>query len=203
MIKNSDVKISIDVYIGDMLLEKKDFYTNYENIGKATRCSDINEKYSENVLDYLYDYKCLSLIDKNKFYQPICHWSLAEQRDYIFNLYDGFSGLYVYKYIDAKGKDAKGYYEIEHQYKNAPNTYSLTIPYSTLDINTIYYVHKTHISNIDNIIDEIDKNNKNILDSMNNNIQDMVTYKGNEIYKYADNTTKEFRLNSSYKNEWF
>ena len=93
-------------------------------------------------------------------------------------------------------------YEI-HNYKNAPNTYSLTIPYSTLDINTIYYVHKTHISNIDNIIDEIDKNNKNILDSINNNIQDMVTYKGNEIYKYADNTTKEFRSNSSYKNEWF
>ena len=90
-----------------------------------------------------------------------------------------------------------------HNYKNINTTYSLTIPYNTLDINTLYYVQKTHISNIDNVLDEIEKSNNNLINTAKNNLQDLVDYRSKDIYKYAFNTTKDFRADSAYKNKWF
>ena len=90
-----------------------------------------------------------------------------------------------------------------HNYKNAKNTYSLTIPYSVLDNRTIDYVQKTHISNIDKILNEMENNNQKLLLSSKNKMKDMITYKAQDIYKYALSSTKEFSVNSSYKNKWF
>ena len=90
-----------------------------------------------------------------------------------------------------------------HNYKNARNTYSLTIPYSVLDNRTIDYVQKTHISNIDKILNEMENNNQKLLLSSKNKMKDMITYKAQDIYKYALSSTKEFSVNSSYKNKWF
>ena len=120
MLLGEDVFISVDVFVGDKQIAKKDFYTDYEYIDK-TITSDKKIDFSENVLNYLHDNECIDLIDKNKFCQSICHWSLCENTNYIFNVYDGFSGLFVennensleYKY---------NIYENSHQYGNAPNT---------------------------------------------------------------------------------
>ena len=113
MMKGEDVVISIDTYIGDKILEKRDFNTEYDYIAKDIQSTNDIE-YNKNVLDYLRDYECIDFITKNKLVQNICHWSLCNNNDYIFNVYDGFSGLYV---DDITGN----IYENSHQYGNTPN----------------------------------------------------------------------------------
>lgn len=113
MIYGENVLVTIDVYMGENELEKRDFYTEYEYISKYVK-SDDPEFTSDNVLNYLKDNEYIEFIDKNKFCQSICHWSLYDNNDYIFNLYDGFSGLII------KGDK---YYLNEHLYRDTPNTY--------------------------------------------------------------------------------
>ena len=81
--------------------------------------SDKRTDFSDNVLNYLHDNESIELINKNKFGQNICHWSLNENTDYIFNVYDGFSGLYIEE--DSYGNNV--IYENAHQYENAPNVF--------------------------------------------------------------------------------
>lgn len=117
LMKGQSLIVSVDVMIGEKLLEKKDFYTEYDFIPKhITSNVKITENY--NVLDYLHDYESIDLIDKNKFCQKICHWSLTDNNDYIFNLYNGFSGLNINKTCSNTS-----IIENTHQYKNASNTY--------------------------------------------------------------------------------
>ena len=99
------IKIKVSVKIDGKNLELRDFYTNYETIKKPTytikSLSDIlNQQSEENenvdekfVLDYLNDDKNIDLINKNKIPQKYFHWSLKENPDYIFNTYEGFSGI--------------------------------------------------------------------------------------------------------------
>jgi hypothetical protein len=122
MMRGVDIKIAVDVYINDnksdILLEKRDFYTEYEFINrKISGFTDAN--YGKNVLDYLQDYQYIDLIDKNKFCQNICHWSLYDNNDYIFNVYNGFSGLHY----DVNNDGTYNIYENEHQYGSTPNTH--------------------------------------------------------------------------------
>ena len=112
MLNGENLNVKLSVYIGDTLLDKRDFYTNYDFIERSVSGSD--EKL--NVLDYLKDYKCIELINKNKFNQPICHWSLSGKSDYIFNVYEGFSGIYV-----ENTEDSTIYHENTHQYRDFPN----------------------------------------------------------------------------------
>lgn len=112
LLYSNQVIISVTAYINDTELELKDFYTDYEYIRKQVY-GDTTKEYTENVLDYLKDNEYIEFINKNKFCQSICHWSLCENNDYIFNVYEGFSGLYI--------EDGE-IYENEHQYGNAPNT---------------------------------------------------------------------------------
>lgn len=117
MLNGEDVVISVDVYMGDKLIEKRNFYTEYNHISRTVK-SDKETSINGNVLDYLRDYDYVDLIDKNKFCQSICHWSLCDNPDYIFNLYDGFAGIIV---EDINDKTIV--YENLHQYCNAPNTF--------------------------------------------------------------------------------
>lgn len=78
--------IKIKTEIDEKPIEIVDFYTNYDFIPKINY-----EGSRENVLDYLQDDKCIDLIDKNKIIPTICHWSLSDNDNYIFNAYDGFS----------------------------------------------------------------------------------------------------------------
>ena len=118
LMTGEDVKIVVDAYVGDKLLDKRDFYTEYEFIDREVLSSNENLTERRNALDYLHDFECVELIDKNKFCQSICHWSLNENNDYIFNVYDGFSGIYIDSNKDGTFKE----YENSHQYGLAPNT---------------------------------------------------------------------------------
>lgn len=117
MLNGEDVVISVDVYMGNELIEKRNFYTEYNHISRMVK-SDKETSINGNVLDYLRDYDYVDLIDKNKFCQSICHWSLCDNPDYIFNLYDGFAGIIV-----EEVNDKTIVYENLHQYCNTPNTF--------------------------------------------------------------------------------
>ena len=121
-LKMKNLIVTLEVYVDGVKLEKRDFYSNYEFIDKCVSSDNSNEL-QFNVLDYLKDNKCISLIDKNKFCQSICHWSLIDNNDYIFNLYDGFSGLYVENILDDEGKSKHSYFENKHHYKNFPDIF--------------------------------------------------------------------------------
>ena len=111
-----DQKVNIKVFtkIGGKELELKDFYSNYNDLKKELYIvkslstvlnndplEDVQDNY---VLDYLKDDKCVDLIDKNTISQKYIHWSLNDNPNYIFNLYEGFSGNVYFQ------EDKKYYY---------------------------------------------------------------------------------------------
>jgi hypothetical protein len=107
------VNVFVDIYVGDEKCPMKDFYTNYEFIPKYDIYegtyleSDKLDSDKNNVLNYLQDYKSLSLINKNKLTQGTFHWVLLNNQNSIFNLYNGFSPLYKGEsYCNAISNDA-------------------------------------------------------------------------------------------------
>ena len=72
-------------------------------------------------MDYLHDNTVIDFVNKNKFCQKICHWSLCDNNDYIFNVYNGFSGIMIETINDGNGKYNTIYHENDHQYGHAPN----------------------------------------------------------------------------------
>lgn len=105
-----DLYFEVLVGVGGNPVELRDFWYNYEFIEKeCTHSSDIKQ----NVLDYMSDHKCIDLISSNKFSPSIVHWSLEDNNDYIFNVYNGFGGFY----IDVDGKTRNIY----RRYGSFPN----------------------------------------------------------------------------------
>ena len=124
---------------GSYSLDVCDLYSNYEYIPKkycGPRAININSNYTTkdvtdawkrykysgaangeliepNVLEYMKDYKCVDYIDKNKITQPIIHWSLYDNNDYIFNAYNGFGGYHI------TGVNTMEY--SDHKYDNTPS----------------------------------------------------------------------------------
>lgn len=93
MLKNlicERINAYIDVYYDKTKCPVKDIYSNYEFIPKY----DIyTGKYTddENVLDYMQDNKAIELINKNKLVQGTFHWVFQNNKNSIFNLYNGFA----------------------------------------------------------------------------------------------------------------
>lgn len=96
MFAGKPLNIIVEVLYNGELLTKKDLYTNYEYIpitvtdGITTEFhTDASQEY--NALKYLGDNKMTDFIYTNKLTQPVHHWSLLENPDALFNLYDGFA----------------------------------------------------------------------------------------------------------------
>lgn len=86
---NKQIRLWIDVQYENKSLEYKDLYTNYQFIPKYNLQS--GEYTHDNVLDFMEDYNCIDLVGANKFTQPVFHWALVNNPNYIFNLYSGCS----------------------------------------------------------------------------------------------------------------
>lgn len=117
-----------------------DFYSNFEFIPRKI-CGPVADFYYDkdlkklakkeyddiqtNALDYLQDYKCIDLISKNKFIQSTIHWSLVDNNDYIFNIYDGFAGVIrnFYTKFKSDGEIIKNYEKMTRIYDNSPSIY--------------------------------------------------------------------------------
>lgn len=87
-----------------------------DNIQENIQQAFVKEKF--NVLEHLKDNKYLEFVNKNKFNQSVCHWSLTGFNDYIFNLYRGFDGLFIDLNTGLT-------YENEHQYGATPDLNSI------------------------------------------------------------------------------
>ena len=138
---------SMKVIVDDKELELKDFYTNYEYIPRATLPfldgdalmrgvveykKNFDKKY--NVLDYLKDYKCVDLVNKNKVDQKIFHWSLCDNSSYIFNLYNGFGGVL---YTGATIQHRHGTSFAPSEEFNYGENNVCWCPYLSIDIHTL------------------------------------------------------------------
>lgn len=103
---NSPIFINVVAKIDGKPLTLADIFSNHECIekqllqipeisinstGDEIKITKERLAFNKNVLDYLKDYSCLDLIDKNKIIQNTCHWSLSIAPERIFNTYGGFS----------------------------------------------------------------------------------------------------------------
>lgn len=112
---NHHISVSIDVLIKDQPLTYKDIFSNHTNIirnfleipqlRRYNDGLDVSDTYDEatwgstNVFDYMKDYDCVDLVDKNKIMQNTCHWCYSsEPENSTFNMYDGFSLLHKNKF---------------------------------------------------------------------------------------------------------
>lgn len=78
----------------DAAVEFMDLYTNYWHIPSFVSDNE-NGHFDDNknALDYLEDDKCIDYINLNKVTQPIYHFALRENPDYLYNFYNGFSPI--------------------------------------------------------------------------------------------------------------
>lgn len=97
------INVYVDMYLRDKesgtrtKVQMKDMYSNYEFIPKYDIYTGEYSQ-SENVLNYLNDYKSVELIDKNKIVQSTFHWALQNNPTSIFNIYNGFSPINAGEY---------------------------------------------------------------------------------------------------------
>ena len=100
---DNDYTIRVDVKVDDKELTKKAFDCDYSKnrlVKKGDEYVLESGRYSK-ILSYLRDYDYTDTIHENKLDPDICHWTLKNNTDYIFNLYQGFSTKYPYFYADS------------------------------------------------------------------------------------------------------
>lgn len=118
----------------------KDIYTNYDIIPVyyLPSCNyDSNPTNPKNVLDYLEDNKAVDLIYNNKTTQPICHWTLVDNPNYIYNFYEGFAPYYGDRQV-AGSYYGTPYMEIE-DFNEAANNIGWCKRVSNTNLNNIGY----------------------------------------------------------------
>lgn len=136
MLNDSEVVIYVDVKLDDIQLEKKDFLNNYDFVPNDNGWVNFDEegqindykfylptdrseegkvKGKNNIYNYLQDHRYVEFQNTNKLAPDICHWSLANNNDYIFNLYPGFENVTPMFY-----KNATDLWETD--YTKYPNT---------------------------------------------------------------------------------
>lgn len=212
LMTSHDIKITVDTYINDIALEKRDFYTEYEFIEKEIMSTNKKENTKRNVLDYLKDYNYIDFIDKNKFCQSTCHWSLNDDAEYIFNLYEGFSGISI---------DDNDEYDNKRQYGLTPDIHTTSYVKSKNNVNWINFFDIKSLNQFKKYIDASNKNkydatlisksNKFINNLLYSNIPDELDNKyimsmyisNSSLYKSVAETLKKHNailLNNSDKN---
>lgn len=114
-----DVTIGFDIVVDGQTLEKRDMDCRYDYIP----CINSDGSDSDiNVYREICDNLNVDLTTTNRIQPSITHWSLADQEDYIFNLYPGYGGI-----IDvADPNDTSAgpdYKKLKKVYGNAADTF--------------------------------------------------------------------------------
>lgn len=131
LLKGSDnLFIDADIKIGEKIMEKKDFFTNYDNIKGYDLTTGFTDEL--NVLKYKRDNECIHLINKNKIVQNIFHWSLVSSTDYTFNLYNGFAARYNNQHISGT------FYDTPNPFIDEFSTEKNTAGWVDIDNKTAY-----------------------------------------------------------------
>jgi hypothetical protein len=202
----------IDVYIKDEFglheLPKRDFYSNYEYIKKTDistkNVNDIlpqenpiakvdsnndTEPYNMNVLSYLHDDRYVGYMLKNKFVQDVCHWSLRDNNEYIFNLYNGFGPYEQYK--DDNGEIKYTFYS--HSYNNTPDLLGQEYNKHT---NNIGWCNGVHVDSYNDFLKLISEKDISVSESVKQYSSDFSLPWVNNIYYGEDVSNK---MNSGFK----
>lgn len=116
----------------------------------------------------------------------------------------------VHDIVDRIKEIDDGYYivfdtiknKFELHNSNQPVTYCLTIPYDVLDARVLDVIYSTSVQNIDNILEEIDNSNDVIERNTIKEMKDASDYKLREIYKFANNSSKEIGCDCAFENVW-
>lgn len=94
----------------------------------------------------------------------------------------------------------KDCYEIHNSKQK--DTYCLTCPYEFLDDRVLGLVCMSNIQNIDTILEDIDNNNSSIEQNAIKTTKDIGDYKAREIYKFANNSSKNFDSEKAFNEVW-
>ena len=100
------IYINVVVRLKGEALEIRDIFSNHEYLDKPylhlpklelnsnNQLEVTTQNSGENLLNYLNDDKCYTLINKNKILQNTCHWRYSSGSNSHFNLYNGFSSIF-------------------------------------------------------------------------------------------------------------
>ena len=183
-------KFKVSTIIDDNILEIRDFYSNYTFIEKdSSNIKTINDFINQtttdikyNVLDYLYDYKYVNFINKNKYVQSVIHWSLNDNPNYLFNLYNGFG-----PYESGDDDEVKFY---SHKYGNTPDLLSSVYNKS---LNNIGWCSVININSYSDWLNFIKQSNTN--DDLYLSIK---KYSSNFNSNWINNIKYEYNTESPY-----
>lgn len=153
-LKDYPLYINVVVCINDKPLDIRDIFSNHEYIDKPIseiptlsinngEISVSEERSNINVLDYLNDNKHIDLVDKNKILQNTCHWEYSNIKGSIFNLYDGFCG--VFKAVDNTEATQQFKYYNSKYYNGFSTDLNMT------DINEIGYPYWCNAYKVQNL----------------------------------------------------
>ena len=142
-----DVKLRVKVYIKEhendkssKELEIRDFLSNYDFLRKSQIRTIEGLTLPKNdtkksVYDFFKDNYAIDYKYMNKLTQPVCYWSLSDNKDYIFNLYEGFAGV-------SKGLD--GNEEVLfHLYKDS---YDPEVKPYNKNLNNLYWANYAELN---------------------------------------------------------
>lgn len=153
MLYGNKLSFDVRVMINGKALETRDFYSNYTHIDKENidnhelsyYKSDLSANESKikyNVLDYLMDKEYIEHINKNKYVQNVVHWSLVDNTDYLFNIYNGFGA-----YCQTDPNDPNTLQFFSHRYGNTPDLLNPTFSQST---NSMGWCNSVIVDNFQN-----------------------------------------------------
>ena len=80
-----------------------------------------------NVLSYMQDFQYVDTVAKNRICPRICHWSMKDNPEYIFNLYNGFGAIIDTGELATDEEDPTPDYVIRsHFYQDSPDVWGKT-----------------------------------------------------------------------------
>lgn len=218
MLKNlicEHINAYVDVYYDKTKCPVKDIYSNYEFIPKY----DIyTGKYTndDNVLDYMQDNKAIELINKNKLVQGTFHWVFQNNKNSIFNLYNGFAPIntnpnYVSGYAEDRfctgiSNDAPDVFTDEFnenknplgvfKYKDLTDTYSNVDFYNEIIDDDNYY--SVDLSDLDSKEYQYFGNILLSNEKLKDYISQHVKIEDNNIITQKDDGTRHSDLENTY-----
>lgn len=201
-----DFNVKVFVYIGNDSNPKKcplkDFNCNYEYLAKKTT----NELYVDggilhnntidvsadpdiyNVYDFLKDYKCIDYLYFNKLIQSYPIWSLANNNEYVFNMYSGFAGWHKCVEKISSTFTEKVPTQILHHYGKSFNSDI----YKRVDaLRNLSWVNYIDMTEQDSFLWKF-WNNNNLIEK---NCTLISSWMNDMYYEYFDNFSKTHKAN--------
>jgi len=81
--------------------------------------------------------------------------------------------------------------------------FELICPYTTLDNRFLLKVKQTRIENAEKLIEQMERDNKKLLNSVNEKMLDESQIKAKEMIDYGDKKSTDIDFSNAYTTQWF